>query len=137
MGKYIVDADSGQQLLMKPWTLIADEDDLCKKLGSLEVAMCAVYSNPDFAVTVDCRDGRVNVYPGAGGIDHPDVTLRMTADDGHRFFLGKLNMQTAMIRGTVKTEGRMGSLMKLVPVLKPMFAKYRAYIAAEEPELLI
>ena len=52
------------------------------------------------------------------------VDLRMTSDDSHKFWLGKLNFTLAMAQRKVKMEGSRTKALKLLPLTKPLFAKY-------------
>jgi putative sterol carrier protein len=62
--------------------------------------------------------------PEAEAAANPTVVLRMTADDGHRFWLGKLNLTMAMAQRKVKMEGSAAKALKLLPLTKPLFASY-------------
>jgi putative sterol carrier protein len=52
------------------------------------------------------------------------VDLRWTSDDSHKFWLGKLNLTLAMAQRKVKMEGSRTKALKLLPLTKPLFAKY-------------
>ena len=57
-----------------------------------------------------------------------DVELTMTADDGHRLWLGELNAAKALASRRIQVTGPLMKLLTLLPVLKPAFAEYRAYL---------
>ena len=52
----------------------------------------------------------------------------MSSDDGHKFWLGELNIPMAMARRKVKVEGPVGKLLKLLPAMQPAFAMYRTFL---------
>jgi len=52
------------------------------------------------------------------------VDLRMSSDDSHKFWLGKLNFTLAMAQRKVKMEGSRTKALKLLPLTKPLFAQY-------------
>ena len=56
----------------------------------------------------------------------PEVTMRMKADTAHRFWLGRVNVTTAIARGEIKPHGPVSKILKLVPLTKPVFPRYRA-----------
>lgn len=59
----------------------------------------------------------------------PAVDLTMSGDDGHKFWLGKLNLPVALATRKIKVSGGVTSLMGLVPALAPAYDKYKAYLA--------
>ena len=54
----------------------------------------------------------------------------MAADDGHKFWLGKLNMTIAMAKGQVKAKGPVSKMMKLLPAMRPAFPRYTDFLKA-------
>lgn len=58
----------------------------------------------------------------------PAVDLTMSGDDGHKFWLGKLNLPVALATRKIKVSGGVTSLMGLVPALAPAYDKYKAYL---------
>ena len=57
--------------------------------------------------------------------------MTMDADTAHRFWLGKVNVTVALARGQMKAKGPVAKILKLVPLAKPVFPRYRAQL--EEP----
>ena len=58
------------------------------------------------------------------------VDLTMSAEDGHAFWLGKLNLPVALAKRKVKVAGGVAKLMGLVPALQPAYALYRQHLAS-------
>ena len=52
----------------------------------------------------------------------------MDADTAHRFWLGKVNVTVALARGQMKAKGPVAKILKLVPLTKPIFPRYRAIL---------
>jgi putative sterol carrier protein len=61
---------------------------------------------------------------------HPAVDLTMSGDDGHKFWLGKLNLPVALAKRKIKVSGGVTVLMGLLPALAPAYDKYKAHLAA-------
>ena len=55
----------------------------------------------------------------------PEVLMTMEADTAHRFWLGKVNVTVALARGQMKAKGPVAKILKLVPLTKPVFPRYR------------
>ena len=58
----------------------------------------------------------------------PEVVMTMEADTAHRFWLGKVNVTVALARGQMKAKGPVAKILKLVPLVKPVFPRYRAML---------
>jgi putative sterol carrier protein len=52
------------------------------------------------------------------------VIMSMAADTAHRFWLGKVNVTVALARGQIKAKGPVAKILKLVPLMKPVFPRY-------------
>jgi hypothetical protein len=58
----------------------------------------------------------------------PEVVMSMEADTAHLFFLGKVNVTVALARGQIKAKGPVAKILKLVPLTKPIFPRYKAQL---------
>jgi putative sterol carrier protein len=67
----------------------------------------------------------------------PEVVMTMEADTAHRFWLGKVNVTVALARGQMKAKGPVAKILKLVPLTKPIFPRYRALLEQDGREDLI
>jgi hypothetical protein len=67
----------------------------------------------------------------------PDVEMSMDADTAHRFWLGKVNVTTALARGQIKASGPVAKILKLVPLTKPVYPRYKAMLEADGRQDLV
>ena len=67
----------------------------------------------------------------------PEVTMSMAADTAHRFWLGQVNITVALARGQIKAKGPVAKILKLVPLTKPVFPRYKAELEAQGRDDLI
>ena len=65
----------------------------------------------------------------------PEVYMTMDSSVANRYFQGKENIAMAVARRRIKTSGNVKKALALVPVTKPVFAKYRAMVEKEYPHL--
>ena len=80
--------------------------------------------DPESQITVDMRsDHDLRVDLGPSDLD-PEVVMTMEADTAHRFWLGKVNVTVALARGQIKAKGPVAKILKLVPLVKPVFPRY-------------
>ena len=95
------------------------------------------YHDPEAQITVktlEGEDARVDLGPTAL---EPEVVLSMEADTAHRFWLGKVNVTVALARGQMRSTGPVAKILKLVPLVKPVFPRYKAMVVeADRDDLL-
>jgi putative sterol carrier protein len=63
--------------------------------------------------------------------------MSMEADTAHKFWLGKVNVTMAMARGQIKAKGPVAKILKLVPLVKPVFPRYRQMLEEANREDLM
>lgn len=106
----------------------AADPAMVQRFKSTGVVLKITITDPDATLVVDMPNEKV--YEGTAPVD-PTIELRMTADDGHRFWLGQLNLAVALARGKVAAVGSTGTLLKLVPMARELFPRYRQRLLAE------
>jgi hypothetical protein len=124
------DTDEAARFIGRIWELLADDPEIGPKLAATNLVMRGVYTDPEYQVTVLCRDGAVKVEHGESDIV-ADASLLLAADMGHHFWLGAVNLPMALARGQIKAEGKMSEIMKVLPFLKPGFQIYRDHLVRE------
>ena len=67
----------------------------------------------------------------------PEVVLQLDADLAHRFWLGQVNVAVALAKGDIRTRGPAAKVLKLVPLVKPGFPRYRQQLEASGREDLL
>ncbi|KXF55782.1 hypothetical protein AXA44_36740 [Rhodococcus sp. SC4] len=88
------------------------------------------YTDPDALFLLDCTVDPPVIYTDEEAEKRDaEVALVMSADDGHKFWLGQLNIPMALARRKVKVDGPVGKLLGLLPAITPAFGKYRPYAA--------
>ncbi len=109
--------------------LLADEE-LMPKFRAANTIVQYRYHNPESQITVkllQAEDGQVDLGPTRM---EPEVVMTMDADTAHRFWLGKVNVTVALARGQMKAKGPVAKILRLVPLVKPVFPRYRAQLEA-------
>jgi putative sterol carrier protein len=122
---YFKDADEVYQYLGKLFEDLAEDDELAPKFQKANTIVQYQYREPDSIITVkliEDEDGQVDL----GDTDmEPEVVMSMEADTAHKFWLGKVNVTVALARGQMKAKGPVAKILKLVPLVKPVFPRYR------------
>jgi hypothetical protein len=65
----------------------------------------------------------------------PRVRMTMSSETANRYFQGKENVPLAIARRRIKTGGDIRASLALIPITKPIFARYRALVDEEYPHL--
>ena len=113
------------QFIGKLFQDLTQDDELGPRFSKADTIVQYQYKNPDSQITVKMKegeDGRVDF--GATDMD-PEIVLVMDADTAHKFWLGKVNVTMALARGQMKAKGPVAKILKLVPLVKPVFPRYR------------
>jgi len=104
------------------------DDELMAKFRKANTVVQYQFRNPESQITVkmiEGEDGQVDLGPSE---QEAEVTMSMEADTAHRFWLGKVNVTVALARGQMKAKGPVAKILKLVPLVKPVFPRYRAQL---------
>jgi hypothetical protein len=67
----------------------------------------------------------------------PKVRMKMSSEIANSYFQGKENVALAIARRRIKTGGDIKAALALIPITKPIYARYRALIAESYPHLSI
>jgi hypothetical protein len=103
---------------------LADDPELAPKFRRADTIVQYQMRDPDSQITVDMRPGRdIQVDLGQSDLD-PEVVMSLTADTAHGFWLGKVNVTTALARGEIKARGPVAKVLRLVPLVQPTFPRY-------------
>jgi hypothetical protein len=66
----------------------------------------------------------------------PEVGMVMDSDIANRYFQGKENVAMAIARRRIKTSGNVKKALALIPITKPVFARYREMLEQDYPHLV-
>ena len=125
---YFKDADEVYEFIGALFSDLATDDELGPKFRKANTIVQYRYANPESVITVkmiDGEDGQVDL--GETQLE-PEVVMSMEADIAHKFWLGKVNVTVALARGQMKAKGPVAKILKLVPLVKPVFPRYRSML---------
>ncbi len=125
---YFKDADEVYAYIGKLFQDLAEDEEMSPKFQKADTIVQYRYREPESIITVSLREddpGRVDF--GETQLE-PEVVMTMDADTAHRFWLGKVNVTVALARGQMKAKGPVAKILKLVPLTKPIFPRYRAIL---------
>ena len=67
----------------------------------------------------------------------PKVRMKMSSETANKYFQGKENVAVAIARRRIKTGGDVKAALSLIPITKPVYARYRALVESEYPHLKV
>jgi putative sterol carrier protein len=125
------DADEVYATIGKLLRDIAEDEDLAPKFRKANTIVRYEYRDPEAIMTVRLQEGQPGDVDFGDSDMEPEVTMSMDADVAHRFWLGQVNVTTALARGQIKASGPVAKILKLVPLAKPVFPRYKAQLEAQ------
>jgi hypothetical protein len=125
---YFKDADEVYETIGKLFVEIANDEELAPKFRKANTIVRYEYANPDSVITVRLQEGQPGDVDFGESEMEPDVTMTMDADTAHKFWLGEVNVTVALARGQIKAKGPVAKILKLVPLTKPIFPRYKAQL---------
>ena len=117
--------------------LMADGSELGETFKKANTIVRYEYSDPGSAITVRLQEGQPGDVDFGDSEMEAEVTMTMDADTAHRFWLGEVNVTVALARGQIKAKGPVAKILKLVPLAKPVFPRYKAQLEAQGREDLV
>jgi hypothetical protein len=130
-----------REVMDKVFTIMSTDPEMGPKLRDARVPQR--FEFPDFEavvnITHDDSGGEHNLrWKWSDGVEwDPKVEMTMSSEVANKYFQGKENVPVALARRRIKSSGDIKSALKLVPITKPVFAKYRAMLEREYPHLVV
>jgi putative sterol carrier protein len=122
---YFKDEQEVYQYIGQLFLDLAKDDELWPKFQRADTIVQYQFRNPESQITVRMQeDADAQVDLGPTELD-PEVLMTMEADTAHKFWLGKVNVTVALARGQMKAKGPVAKILKLVPLVKPVFPRYK------------
>lgn len=122
---YFKDAQEVYEHLGRLFEGLAADPELAPQFRKANTIVRYEHTDPDAPITVRLQEDReIEVDLGASEME-PEVTMTMSADTAHRFWLGDVNVTVALARGQMKASGPVAKILKLVPLAKPVFPRYK------------
>jgi putative sterol carrier protein len=134
---YFKDADEVYATIGKLFQDLADDEELAPKFRKANTIVRYEFRNPDSILTVRLQEGQPGDVDFGESQMEPDVTMSMEADTAHKFWLGQVNVTVALARGQIKAKGPVAKILKLVPLTKPVFPRYKAQLEAQGRQDLV
>ncbi|MFL5907102.1 MAG: SCP2 sterol-binding domain-containing protein [Solirubrobacterales bacterium] len=134
---YFSDAQEVYDTIGKLFADLAADEELGPRFRKANTILQYDYREPESTITLRLQEGEpADVDFGETEME-PEVVMSMEADTAHRFWLGKVNVTVALARGQIKARGPVAKILKLVPLTKPVFPRYKALLEAQGRDDLV
>ncbi|MEW6473471.1 MAG: SCP2 sterol-binding domain-containing protein [Actinomycetota bacterium] len=125
---YFKDADEVYRYIGGIFEEALQDPELSDRLVTSGVVLRINCREPTATILVDMP--KRTVTSGAAPDTPATVALSMNADVAHRFWLGKVNISMALAKGEMRAKGPVPQILKLVPVARQLFPRYRKLLEA-------
>ena len=116
---------------------LTDDPELSPKFRRADTIVQYRYSNPESQITVKMKEGEDGQVDSGPTDLEPEIVMPMEADTAHKFWLGKVNVTMALAKGQMKAKGPVAKILKLVPLVKPVFPRYQKMLEQENRDDLL
>jgi hypothetical protein len=130
-----------REVMDKVFTLMSTDPKMGPELRDARVPQRFEFPDQDAVVniTYDDSGGEQNLrWVWSDDVDwEPRVQMTMNSEVANKYFQGKENVSIALARRRIKSSGDMKAALRLIPITKPVFARYRELLEREYPHLLV
>jgi hypothetical protein len=127
-----------RDVMDRTFALMSDDPEMGPRLRDANTPQRFEFTDLDLVV---------NVRAGGPGEPHlawewtdeidwePRVRMSMSSETANRYFQGKENIAIAIARRRIKAGGDVKAALAIIPITKPLYARYREMVAADYPHL--
>ena len=130
--------DEFREVINRTFALMSEDPEMGPRLREADTPQRFEFPDLDLVVNVRAGDHTEPnlVWEWTDDVDwEPRVRMAMTSQVANRYFQGKENVAIAIARRRIKAAGDLKAALAILPLTKPVFARYREMIAADYPHL--
>ena len=130
-----------REVMDRVFELMSLDPDMGPKLRAAEAPQRYVFPDLGAVVNINAATGDA---PGAPALVwewsddvpwEPTVRMKMSSETANKYFQGKENVAVAIARRRINTGGDVKAALSLIPITKPVYARYRELVETEYPHL--
>jgi hypothetical protein len=130
-----------REVMDRAFTLMSTDPEMGPKLRDARVPQRFEFPDQDAVVNITYHEGggEHNLrWEWSDEVDwEPKVKMSMSSETANKYFQGKENVAVALARRRIKSGGDVKAALSLIPITKPIYARYREYLEREHPHLLV
>jgi hypothetical protein len=128
-----------REVMDRTFTLMSEDPNIGPKLREADTPQRFEFTDLDMVVNIRPGDGEEKPNLAWEWSDdvawEPKVKMTMSSETANRYFQGKENVAIAIARRRIKAGGDVKAALAILPITKPLFARYREMIAVDYPHL--
>jgi hypothetical protein len=129
-----------REVMDRTFALMSDDPEMGPQLRDADTPQRFEFTDLDLVANVraGAPDEPNLVWEWSDDIDwEPRVKMTMSSETANKYFQGKENVAVAIARRRIKAGGDVKAALAIIPITKPLYARYREMIAADYPHLEI
>ncbi len=132
--------DQFREVLDKTFAMMSEDPEMGPKLKAADTPQRFEFADLELVVNVRAtREGEEGnlLWKWSDEVDwEPRVRMSMSSETANRYFQGTENIAMAIARRNIKAGGDVKAALAIMPITKPVFARYRELVEAEYPHLV-
>ncbi|MEO8967129.1 MAG: SCP2 sterol-binding domain-containing protein [Solirubrobacteraceae bacterium] len=127
-----------REVIDRTFTIMSEDPEMGPKLRDADTPQRFEFTDLDLVVNIRAgREGEPNLaWEWSDDVAwEPKVRMTMSSETANKYFQGKENVAIAIARRRIKTGGDVKAALALIPITKPLYARYSAMVAADYPHL--
>jgi hypothetical protein len=131
-------AEEFREVMDRTFALMSDDPEMGPSLRDADTPQRFEFTDLDLVVNVRAGGpGEPNLaWEWSDDVDwEARVKMSMSSETANRYFQGKENIAIAIARRRIKAGGDVKAALAIIPITKPLYARYREMIAADYPHL--
>jgi hypothetical protein len=128
-----------REVMDRVFAMMDEDPEMGPRLREADVPQRFEFTDLDMVVNIraagEGEDGNLH-WEWTDDVDwEPKVRMAMSSETANRYFQGKENVAMAIARRRIKAGGDVKAALSLIPVTKPIYARYAALVDSEYPHL--
>ena len=131
-------AEEFREVMDRTFALMSDDAEMGPSLRDADTPQRFEFTDLDLVVNVRAGGpGEPNLaWEWSDDIDwEPRVKMSMSSETANKYFQGRENIAIAIARRRIKAGGDVKAALAIIPITKPLYARYRDMVAADYPHL--
>jgi hypothetical protein len=141
MGSAFESPDEFREVIDQIFSMMDEDPDMGPKLRDADVPQRFEFTDLDMVVNIRAaeagEEGNLHWEWSDDVAWDPRVKMTMSSETANRYFQGKENVAVAIARRRIKSGGDVKAALSLIPITKPIYARYRDLVEREYPHLAV
>jgi hypothetical protein len=141
MAAAFASAKEFREVIDQVFSMMDEDPEMGPKLRDADVPQRFEFTDVDLVVNIRAarpdEDGNLHWEWSDDVHWEPKVRMAMSSETANRYFQGKENVAIALARRRIKSGGDVKAALSLIPITKPIYARYRALVEDRYPHLAV